>query len=72
MPCCLMTESSTSLDEATCMINGHKLYKTVPEKINANTLHPCKNPALFHAIQLDLIGHAGVLEYLLIKFIIVP
>ena len=45
------------------MYDGHKLYKTVPEKINANTLIVATIPHLIRAIQVDFICHAGVLEY---------
>ena len=45
------------------MYDGHNLYKTVPEKINANTIIVAKIPHLILAIQVDFIFHAGVLEY---------
>ena len=65
MLCCLMTESSTSLDEAT-LYDGLKLYKTKPEKINANTLIIAKIPHLTRAIQVDFLCHAGVLKFILV------
>ena len=46
------------------MYDGHKLYKTVPEKINANTLIVAKIHYLIRAIQVDFICHAGVLTYM--------
>ena len=45
------------------MYDGHKLYKTVPEMIHANTLIIAKIPHDIDAIQVDFICHAGVVEY---------
>ena len=44
------------------MYDGHKLYKTVPEKINATTLIVAKIPYRIRDIQVDLICHVGVLK----------
>ena len=48
------------------MYDSHKLYKMVPERINARNLIIAKIPHLIRAIQVDFISHAGV------KFILVP
>ena len=45
------------------MYDGHKLYKTLPEKINVNTLIVAKIPHLIRANKVDFICHVGVLEY---------
>ena len=45
------------------MFDGHKLYKMVPEKMNANTLIIAKIDHFIRAIQVDFICYAGVLEY---------
>ena len=44
----------------------------VSEKINVHTLTLAKISHLIHAIQVELICHAGVLEYHSIKFILMP
>ena len=45
------------------MYDGHKLYKTVPEKKNANTLIVAKIPHLIRANTVDFICHACVMKY---------
>ena len=46
-----------------CIHDGHKLYKTIPEKINANTLIDAKIPHLIRANKVDFICHAGVVYF---------